>query len=110
PAHMTDLLPTLLAAAGGKADVDGRNLLPVWQGQAKAPERTLFWEWRAEKHYQLAAMRGPIKFIIPALNAPPEMYDVVNDPAETRNIIAENPQLARDLERELRSWLRTERK
>jgi arylsulfatase A len=114
PVHMTDLFPTLLAAAGGKADaawkVDGRNLLPVWLGEAKAPERTLFWEWRSEKHYQLAAMRGPIKFIIPALNAPPEMYDVVNDPAETRNIIAEYPELARALEKELRAWLATERK
>jgi arylsulfatase A len=114
PVHMTDLFPTLLAAAGGKADaawhVDGRNLLPVWQGQEKAAKRTLFWEWRAEKHYQLAAMRGPIKFIIPALNAPPEMYDVLNDPAETRNIIAEHPELARSLEQELRAWLATERK
>jgi arylsulfatase A-like enzyme len=114
PVHMTDLFPTLLAAAGGKTDpgwkVDGRNLLPVWLGQEKPPERTLFWEWRSEKHYQIAAMRGPIKFIIPALGAPAEMYDVVNDPAETRNIIAEHAELARAMEKELRTWLATERK
>ena len=94
PVHMTDLFPTLLAAAGGHAEaewrVDGRNLLPVWLGEEKAPERTLFWEWRAEKHYQIAAMRGPIKFIIPGAKVPAEMYDVVNDPSETRNIIAEH--------------------
>src|SRR5207253_1464430 len=109
PVHMTDLFPTLLAAARGKADpawkLDGRNLLPVWLGEEKAPVRTLFWEWRSEKHYQIAAMRGPIKFIIPGLKALPEMYDVVNDPAETRNIIAEHPELARTLEQELRTWL-----
>jgi arylsulfatase A len=110
PVHMTDLFPTLLFAAGGKADVDGRNLLAVWRGEEMAPERTLFWEWRSEKHYQIAAMRGRIKFIIPALNAPAEMYDVVNDPAETRNIIAEHAELARSLEKELRGWLATERK
>ncbi len=69
----------------------------------------LFWEWRAEKHYQIAAMRGPIKFIIPGRNVPAEMYDVVNDPAETRNIIAEHPDLARVLEKELLAWLSTER-
>jgi arylsulfatase A-like enzyme len=114
PVHMTDLFPTLLAAARGKADpawkLDGRNLLPVWRADEKAPERTLFWEWRSENHYQIAAMRGPIKFIIPGLNVPAEMYDVVNDPAETRNIIAENGELARVLEQELRAWLATERK
>jgi arylsulfatase A-like enzyme len=114
PTHMTDLFPTLLAAAGGKADadwhVDGRNLLPVWLGKETMPERTLFWEWRAEKHYQLAAMRGPIKFIIPAQGAPAEMYDVVNDPGETRNIIADHAKLAREMEKELRAWLATERK
>ena len=113
PVHMTDMFPTLLAAAGGKADaawkVDGRNLLPIWRGDAKAGERTLFWEWRAERHYQIAAMRGPIKFIIPGLNVPAEMYDVVNDPSETRNIVAEHPELARSMENALRAWLATER-
>jgi arylsulfatase A-like enzyme len=114
PVHMTDVFPTLLAAAGGKAvadwQIDGRNLLSVWRGEEKCPERTFFWEWRSEKAYQIAALRGPIKFIIPALNAPPEMYDVVNDPAETRNIIAEHPQMAREFEQQLRAWLATERK
>ncbi len=114
PMHMTDLFPSLLAAAKGKADaewkLDGMNLLPVWAGEAKAPERTLFWEWRQEKAHQLAAMRGPIKFIIPALDAPAEMYDVVDDPGETRNIIAQHPELARQLEKELRAWLATQRK
>ncbi len=114
PVLMIDVFPSLLAAAGGRAEpawkVDGQNLLPIWLGQEKAKERTFFWEWRSEKHYQLAAMRGPIKFIIPALNAPPEMYDVVNDPAETRNIIAQHPELARELHQHLREWLATERK
>ena len=38
--HLADLLPTLVAAAGGKVEpswhVDGENLLPLWTGQAKA--------------------------------------------------------------------------
>ena len=37
--HMTDVFPTLLAAAGGAPDpswkVDGMNLLPVWEGKAE---------------------------------------------------------------------------
>jgi arylsulfatase A-like enzyme len=114
PMHMTDLFPTLLSAAKGKPDdgwkIDGHNMLPVWLGEAKAPERTLFWEWRFENSYQLAAMRGPIKFIIETRDGMPAMYNVVEDPGETRNIIAQHPDLARQLEKELRAWLATQRK
>ena len=114
PIHMTDLMPTLLNAAKGKAEpdwkVDGQNMLAVWKGERKAPERTLFWEWRMEKTYQIAAMRGPIKFIITGKNGAPAMYNVVEDPGETRNIIDQHRPLAQQLERELRDWLATQRK
>lgn len=114
PIHMIDVLPTLLAAARVKADpewrVDGRNLLDVWTGKADGPERTLFWEWRSEAYYQLAAMRGPIKVVITGEKGKAEMFDVEADPGERRNIIAEHPALAREMERELRAWLATERK
>ncbi|HUT74600.1 MAG TPA: sulfatase [Armatimonadota bacterium] len=35
-----------------------------------------------------------------------ELYDLQRDPGEQRNIIAEEPQLARDLERKLDAWIR----
>jgi arylsulfatase A-like enzyme len=114
PMHMCDLLPTLLTAARGKVDpawkVDGQNMLSVWKGEAKAPERTLFWEWRMEKTYQIAAMRGPIKFIIDGKDGKPAVYNVVEDPGESRNIIDQHRDLAQRLERELRDWLATQRK
>jgi arylsulfatase A-like enzyme len=106
--HMTDVFPALLAAAGGAADpawkLDGRDVLPVWRGQADAPDRTLFWEWRAEGFQQVAAMRGNLKWIRTA-EGPPEMYDVEADPGEQRSIIAQHRTLARRLEEEVRSWL-----
>jgi arylsulfatase A-like enzyme len=108
--HMMDVLPTLLAAAGGKPDpawkVDGADLLPVWVGQAKSPERTLFWEWRAEGHNQLAAMRGDLKLVITNQGAA-ELFDVEKDPAERRNIAAGHPLVAQ-LRKELDDWLATE--
>jgi arylsulfatase A-like enzyme len=113
PMHMCDVFPTVLAAAGVKVNpkwqVDGRNMLPVWEGKEQAPQRTLFWEWRGEGYYQIAAMRGPIKFIITGVKGRPEMYDVVADPGERRNIVAEHPALGRELEQELRAWLKTQR-
>jgi arylsulfatase A-like enzyme len=109
--HMTDVFPSFLAAAGAKPEaawgVDGRNLLPVWEGKEKAPRRTLFWEWRAEGHYQLAAMRGDYKLVLTG-NQPAELFDVARDPAERRSLLGEHPELARDLRRELDAWLKTE--
>jgi arylsulfatase A-like enzyme len=109
--HMTDVFPSLLAAAGAQPEaawgVDGRNLLPVWEGKEKAPRRTLFWEWRAEGYYQLAAMRGDYKLVLTG-NQPAELFDVVRDAAERRSVAAEHPELAKDLRRELDAWLKTE--
>jgi arylsulfatase A len=110
--HMTDVFPTFLAAAGAKPEaawkVTGENLLEVWKGKAKAPERTLFWEWRAEGYHQLAAMRGEHKLVITGQNNPPELFNVVTDPAERRNIRATNQALASKLQKELTAWLATE--
>ena len=108
---MTDLMPTVLAAAGTRpqADwrIDGQDLLDVWRGKAKAPQRTLFWEWRAEGYHQLAAMRGDLKLVVTG-NTAPELYDVVNDPAEMRSLHAEHPKLLKQLQDELKAWIATE--
>jgi arylsulfatase A-like enzyme len=109
--HMTDLFRTLLAAAGAEPDkawhVDGRNLLPAWTAKKAVPERTLFWEWRTEGSNQLAAMRGSHKLVFTG-DGRPELFDVVADPAERRNIIAERPETAQQLQQELKAWLATE--
>jgi arylsulfatase A-like enzyme len=110
--HMTDLFPTVLAAAGAKPDqawkVDGVDLLPVWEGRSPAPERTLFWEWRSEGSNQLAAMRGALKLVV-TNGGRPELFDVEADPGERRNAVAEHPELSERLQAELKAWLATER-
>jgi arylsulfatase A-like enzyme len=108
---MTDLFPTLLAAAGSKPDpswkVDGLDVLPAWLGQGHVPERTLFWEWRSEGADQLAAMSGRFK-LVTVNNGQPELFDVEADPGERRNIIAEHGEMATRLRAELKAWLATE--
>jgi arylsulfatase A len=110
--HNTDVLPTLLAAAGASPDpawkVDGVDLLPAWSGAAKYPDRTLFWEWRSEGGDQLAAMRGNRKLVITG-ETRPELFDVEADPAERRSLAAQYPDEAKALEAGLKAWLATER-
>jgi arylsulfatase A len=111
PIQLTDLLPTFVAAAGARCDpawhVDGLNLLQSWTGGAPAIERALFWEWRSEGSDQLAAMRGRFKLVV-THGGKPELYDVVSDPAERRDISAEHPELTHQLRDELAAWLKTE--
>lgn len=110
--HMTDVFPTIMAATGTmiearQSQVDGLNLLDVWRNAAKTPPRTLYWEWRVEGYHQLAAMRGDLKLVVTG-NTPPELYDVVTDPAEMRSVHAEHPQLVKELRQELEAWVATE--
>jgi len=109
--HMTDLFPTFLAAAGIQDEparpLDGRNLLAVWQGREPRASRTLFWEWRGEGDFQLAAMRDDFKLVITG-NQKPELFDLRRDEGERRNLVKDHAELARELEAALRAWLATE--
>jgi arylsulfatase A len=111
PVHLTDLMPTMMAAAGATIDpawhVDGTNMLRILTGQRRGAERTIFWEWQVEGYDQLAAMRGNDKLVV-TRGGKPELYDVVADPAERRDLSAIRPELSRRLHKELKAWLRTE--
>jgi arylsulfatase A-like enzyme len=65
-----DILPTLMAAAGSKPDpaweIDGADQLAVWEGKARPAPRTLFWEYRNDGWYNLAAMSGDWKLVVPS--------------------------------------------
>lgn len=107
--HMTDLMPTFLAAAGGAPDpawkVDGMNMLDVFQGKVKPPERTLFWEWTIEGGNMHAAMRGDFKLL--DISGSRFLYNVAKDPGERRTLIPEYPEIARRLTDELTAWKAT---
>ena len=51
-------------------------------------------------------MRGRHKLIITG-DGKPELYDVVGDPAERRDLSAQYPDLTRQLRTELHAWLQT---
>jgi arylsulfatase A-like enzyme len=51
-----DVLPTVLAAAGGELPpdrvLDGRNVLPTLAGQAPSPHDALYWVWNQGRNEQ----------------------------------------------------------
>ena len=79
----------------------------MWTGKSAAPERTLFWEWRSERAEMVAAMCGQFKLVVNG-GGRPELYDVIADPAERRDVSAEHPELTTKLHNELTAWLNTE--
>ncbi len=107
--HMTDVMPTFLAAAGTQPDpawkVDGMNMLDVWTGKTRAPERTVFWEFNTENMSMHAAMRGDFKLL--EIGGNRFLYNVASDPGERRTLAQENPEMFQRLRQELEAWLAT---
>ncbi|WP_193105774.1 sulfatase-like hydrolase/transferase [Brachybacterium sp. FME24] len=111
PGMMMDLLPTILHAADGTApdlpDVDGISLLEALRGDASPAQRSLMWTYQG----QWAVRRGHYKLVTEAREGmdPPAtleraVIDLDADVAERRDVTAEVPQAATELERDLDRW------
>lgn len=109
---MIDLLPTFAALAGApppQKKIDGHNMAAIWfgdRGESSPYDETGFFYYHAE---QLQAVRsGPWKLYLELpqklLNlrdktepAKPQLYDVRHDTGETRDLLAEKPEVAKRL-------------
>lgn len=121
-AMTTDILPTLCSAAGvvppKKLPLDGRDLLPSLTG---GPE--ISWEQRGTVFWAMNVLglqrRGPKPS--PNANAvarkggwklmmlggkPVALFDVEKDPDEKANVLADKPDVAAALAKELSAWLK----
>jgi arylsulfatase A-like enzyme len=110
PFQLTDVLPTLLDAAGApypqtRGDVpvppaEGRSMLPAWNGAATEPA-DLFWE-----HEGNAAVRsGPWKLVRKHASAW-ELYAIESDRAEAHDLAAEHPDVVENLAARYDAWAR----
>ncbi len=103
-ARTIDLLPTILELVGGKAPagVQGTSLEPSFGGkdvpttysyaETLFPKLNMGWaELRAMRTNRWKYIRAPR----------PELYDLVQDPGETTNVIAAHPAEAQNLEAKL---------
>jgi arylsulfatase A len=101
-----DLMPTIVGLAKGeittKFRFDGVDLSPVLFRTGRLVPRTLFWRMDDE----VAARRGPWKWIRLGRNEP-QLFDLVHDLRETKDLRTEHPSMVAEFANELAHWERS---
>ncbi len=108
-AHI-DIVPTLLEACGAArppdVSLDGISLMPLLRGDdVEWPDRTLYFQWHRGDEpelYRACAARGQRYKLVNG----DELYDLVNDPGERRNIAAEHPDIVAEMRKGYEAWFR----
>jgi arylsulfatase A-like enzyme/Flp pilus assembly protein TadD len=99
-ARHVDVLPTILDALGAAPprDVAGRSLLPALAGDAQPEVPSYFEALSASFNRGWAPLTGVIVGSRKYIDLPiPEVYDLADDPQETHNLTAAQPDTARQL-------------
>jgi len=103
PVITFDILATAAAAAGADLPkdrkLDGVNLLPYLSGEKKAaPHEILFWR-TGQNH---AVRKGNWKLV--TMGGQTGLYNLVSDISESKDIKAEKPDVAEELEKAFEQW------
>ena len=104
-ARTIDLLPTILDLLGGRAveSVQGASLTPAFTGKPVPTGESYMETLFPKLNMGWAELRGVRTDRWKYIRAPqPELYDLAQDPGETRNVIAQHPEEARKLEARLK--------
>ena len=112
-ASNADVYPTVLDLAGAPGASDhaahGRSLVPLLRGEAADWRKAVFTEFHGLGSYGLAQRtlrRGDLKYGYNC-GGTDELYDLAEDPHETRNLIGEPAYVdaARELRQRLLDWM-----
>jgi arylsulfatase A-like enzyme len=105
-----DLLPLAITAAGGQLPrgklLDGSDPISALAGETSSPHDSLFWVWNQGRRYQWRAIRqGEYKLIRASDSDAWELYDVVADVGETKNLARLQPERVKKLANKFAEWL-----
>ncbi len=108
PVSLVDLFPTLLTLGGVTPPTPfaDRNLMPALQGKPLSPRSCYS---QSLEGYQEAGW-SPLQGLTTerwryVRTSRPELYDLSADPAELQNVAGEQPDLVREMDRELASFV-----
>ena len=113
PVTSTDFYPTCLAAAGlpprPNQHMDGRNLQPLLAGGATLGRPAIFWHFPHYNDHPHSVpsgviRQGPWKLIETFDPEGLELYNLVDDLGEQRNLAAAQPARVAELKRALDAW------
>ncbi|MCB9887524.1 MAG: arylsulfatase [Planctomycetes bacterium] len=98
PAHVVDLLPTILALAEVDRDPaapagHGTSLLPTFATDAPLPRTDLWWQHEGNRAFR----RGDWKIVAAGENSAWELYDLTSDRSETADLAAKMPDKVKEL-------------
>jgi arylsulfatase A-like enzyme len=108
-AHVIDLLPTVLDAAGTTypttyderkiAPADGKSLAPIFRGEQRTGHDVLYWNYAKGR----AVRQGDWKLVSVAKGTW-ELYNLAEDPVELNDLAAEHPDRVQELATRWRKW------
>jgi len=105
PIISLDVLPTVLDALGQLEThdaFDGKSLLPLIEGKTETHHANLFWS-EGGSTGEWAVRSGDFKLL--GFKDKRELYNLADDPAESKNLINENPAKSREIEKLYNNWL-----
>jgi arylsulfatase A-like enzyme len=99
-----DIFPTLSELAGAKvpSGLDGLSMTRALRGEAQPTHEFFYWEFH-ERGFQQAVRMGPWKAVRLKKDAPIELYNLVDDPFETRNVAAAHADVVAKIEAYLKT-------
>ncbi|MCA1650579.1 MAG: sulfatase-like hydrolase/transferase, partial [Acidobacteria bacterium] len=105
-ARLVDVMPTVLDLFGvSTSGIDGVSLAQVGIRGGRDPRLEVYSESMYPRRFGWAPLGSLRADRYKVIKAPrPELYDLVNDPGEERNVLAEHPTVAAAMLRRLRSF------
>jgi arylsulfatase len=110
PGHLVDVMATCVAVAGANYPTErnseaihplaGVSLLPAFEGKSLARSVPLFWEHEGNR----AVRDGQWKLVAKGAAGAWELYDIIADRTETKDLAASQPERVRTMAEQWEKW------
>ena len=100
PVSGLDLMPTIVAAAGGAVDreMDGVNLIPALTGDAAPPSRLLYWHFN--RHWAVRDAEWKLVFE----DGKVQLFHIAEDIREAQDLAEQKPEMVQMLQAAYQKW------